>query len=299
MKFIFSNISKLFSLRLLVVFLYLIKLIFALAIVLPIFIAIDSSLAFSVLSNSVLQHWDMSVIMEIVNTDTGALLPSVTIIISGLILYILIMQFINGGLFYLIGMGNYNNINWREFFAECGVNFGFHLRITLMMALVYLLLLPACFVAANFIGLYGADYIGLWARVFFLLKIGIIFLILTVASTFSDTARFAGAAFNGAPIKQILSKAAGFYRPRLFKLVGIFILTYIPFVAIWLLVEYFALKISGTYPGWIAVFIELILFQIASFSRTAQKIWYLINVGYLYRQHDPGRFQPKQTELSL
>lgn len=299
MKFILSSISKLYNLRLLVVFLYLAKLIFALAMVLPIFLTVDSSLAFSVLSNSLLQHWDMSVIVEIINSHTGALLPLLAVIISGLILYVLLTQFINGGIYYLAGMGRSKNVDWREFFAECGVNFGFHFRITIMMTLVYLLLLPACFFSANFIGLYGADHIGLWARVFFFLQVGFIFLILTIASTFSDTARLAGSAHCGEPIKEILSKAADFYRPRLFKLLGVFIVTYVPFVIIWLIVEYFAYEASGAYPGLIAILIELILFQIASFSRTAQKIWYLISIGYLYRQHDPGRFQPQQTDLFL
>jgi hypothetical protein len=151
----------------------------------------------------------------------------------------------------------------------------------------------------NMFGVFGRDLIGFPALLFMIGKLIIIFLILLAASVFSDSARAAIATDPDKSFKEILKLAGDFYRPRFTRLIGTYIITYIPFLIVWLLVEFLALKTVGGIGGLFGIFIEFLLFQIASAARTGQKLWYLYYLGAEFRENHAGRFLPRQAELKL
>ena len=80
---------------------------------------------------------------------------------------------------------------------------------------------------------------------------------------------------------------------------GVFLVTYIPFLIIWFLAEWLSLQSVAVLTGMIGILLEFVLFQLASAARTGQKLWYLLFLGRDFRSASPGRFLPEQVELSL
>jgi hypothetical protein len=243
--------------------------------------------------------WDLSVIIELFS-GRGELIPAylISIIIGGLI-YLIVMQFLNGGIYFVIVSGNCNPLKWREFFAECGMGFITHIKITLMAALIYLIMLPVGFFLVNMVGILMAKLFDISSLMILATKFGIFALIFLAISIFSDTVR---ATFTAAPDKQLIELirvAFIYFRPQLLRLMGTFLITYLPFMAIWIFVEWTAIHVVGFFAGIVGILIELILLQIASFTRTGQKLWYLTYLGQEYRTYNPGRFSAMQAELPL
>ena len=140
---------------------------------------------------------------------------------------------------------------------------------------------------------------GTPALIFGLIKLLIMLLILAAASVFSDSARAASAAFPEKGLRSLLKTASDFFKPRLFMLMKIYIITYFPFFLIWLLVEWLALGVTEGIGGLAGIGIEFFLFQAAAVSRTGQKLWYLLCLGSEFHSQYPGRFIPEQTELNF
>jgi len=298
MKAIFDQLRRLVELRSLWLLLYIIKASLAFLMTLPLFVVADSSLSTSILGRNLLSDWDLSVIVELFSARGDAFSPLLMTVFAGAVLYIVLMQFVNGGLYYTLVSRKFK-IEWGDFFAECGMNFGINVKITLIMLIVYALLLPAGMFFVNFIGIAGGHIVGTPALLFMLFKVGIMLVILTSASIFSDSARAAAAANPDKGLREILRIGSEYFKPRLIKLLAIFIITYLPFVVIWLLVEWLALVVTGGSGGMIGVIIEFILFQVAALSRTGQKLWYLAVLGRDFHAVYPGRFIPEQVELEL
>jgi hypothetical protein len=295
----FRHIGRLFDIRPLWIYLYLFKATLALLLVIPFYVSLDPALSRAPLAGPIVTAWDMSVIIELFAYRVDAIPALVMVILIGAMIFVIIMQFFNGGLYYVIVSGKYPGINWRDFFAEAGANFGAHIKITLLMGLVYLVLLPASLFFVNMIGMAGRHLIGTAALLLMFFKLMVIMLILLAASIFSDSARSAATAFPGKSLREILKIAAEYYRPRLFRLLKIFIITYIPFLLIWMAVEWSAWRVIGMSLGIIGIGAEFLLFQISSVIRTGQKLWYLIMLGRDFRTSNPGRFIPEQVELKL
>jgi hypothetical protein len=298
-KEVISAAAKLRNLWRFGLFLYLVKAVLALIIILPFFMVVNARLASSNFSYSVLYRWDMSIIVELFKTSPEIAPPLFLFGIIGGLIYLLIVQFLNGGLYYLMLSGKTDKIDWRQFFAECGAGFGIHLRIMLLMMLVYLLLFVSGVIFVNMIGELIAGVVG--GDLIFItgFKLAILLLIFMAASLFSDSARAAAAVRPESPLKKILKSAAEFFRPRLIVLSGIFLLTYIPFLVVWLFSEWTGVKVNMLITGLIGVILEFLFFQLSSVARTFQKLWYLILMGKRFRSVDPGRFTPEQIELKF
>jgi len=146
------------------------------------------------------------------------------------------MQFLNGGLYYLMVSGEKAPVNWGIFFSECGINFPMHIKISLLMVLIYMILLPAGMFFVNVLGMMGGNLVGSSAFIMMLVKLGVLGLILLGASFFSDSLRAASAAFPDKSFGDITRIAAKYFRPRLLMLLGVFIVLFIPFVLIWVAV---------------------------------------------------------------
>jgi hypothetical protein len=296
---VLRQIPRLIQLRRIWFSLYLVKAVLAFLFVIPFYLTTNSILASSSFSKSLLQEWDLSVIIELFS-GRGEMIPVYIIsFLIGAIVYLLIVQFINGGLYYIMVSGKSIDENGREFFAECGANFGRHLKITLLMLPIYLVLFVAGMSVINILDLVGKNIAGAGVMVWLIFKGGILMLIMLAASIFSDSTRAASAAFPEKGLRELFKAGAVFFRPEWLKLLWLYIITYFPFVLIWLLTESIALLITGHLPGAFSIFIELLLFQLSSLTRTGQKLWFLILLGKQYKTLCPGRFLPEQAELSL
>ena len=296
---IFREFRKLIQIRSFWLYIYLLKSLFSLFLVIPIYLTTNSVLSTSSYSRRLLTDWDLSVIIELLSGREGILPIYFAAIFAGAIVYLIIMQFINGGIYYLMVSGKLSPINGRDFFAECGDGFGINLKISLFMLLIYTVLLPSALFFVNVVSATGGGTTGTPVLLTSLFKAGIVFLILAAASIFSDSARAAAVSFPGKSFGEIVKMAANYYRPNLLKLLKNFLVTYILFVVIWLAVEIAALALIGLSLGIIGVLAEFILFQISSAARTGQKIWYLLLLGKDFQSRYPGRFLPEQVEMKL
>ena len=299
MRSAFSQMSSLLEIRRLWIYLYLFKATLSALLTLPFFVTCDAALSRSLFSKTLLGGWDVSVLIELYSQQSAALSPLIMTIIAGVILYVIMMQFLNGGLYYIVVSRKFNDAGWRDFFAECGSRFGTHVKIALLMLIVYSLLIPAGMFFVNIISFAGGHLVGTPAFIFNLFKLAILLLILLAASIFSDSVRAASAAFPDKGFKEMLRIGSDYFKPRLLKLLRIFIITYLPFLLIWLAVEWLALQSVAVLAGTAGLFIEFVLFQIAALSRTGQKLWYLLFLGRDFHSVNPGRFTPEQVELSL
>jgi hypothetical protein len=292
----FRNLIKIKKLWL---YLYLVKAILSFLLILPFYMTFNGELASSLFSKTITRQWDMSVILEMLFRSSDFIPAYILMLFIGAVIFVTLIQFLNGGLYYVMVSGKSSKINWSEFFAECGTNFGTHVKITLLMGLIYLILIPAGMFFVNAIGMIGGTLIGKMALVLSLIKLLFLVLILLAASTFSDIARATSSAFPQKRFGELLKIAADYFRPRIFSLIKYFILTWLPFFIIWIAVESAALGIIGWSLGIIGIGIEFLLFQISAVSRTGQKLWYLLIIGNDYRRANPGRFQPEQVELDF
>ncbi|SYZ73258.1 membrane hypothetical protein [Candidatus Zixiibacteriota bacterium] len=296
---IFGNFSRLLRYRSLWLYLFLMKLIFSFLLVVPFFLESNGRLASSVHSGSLITDWNIGVLVELFTKQSELPVAFLLFIFAGGTIFAVLMQFLNGGIYFQIVSGEKEVIGRREFFAECGANFAMHLKIALFMMVVYLVLLPASLFLINMIGVAGQSLMGAAALVFLLIKGGIIFLIFLAASIFSDSVRAASAAHPDWPFKEILKSGSVFFRPNMTKALGIFLVTYVPFVLIWIAAESLSWGAVGLFGGMAGIVVEFLLFQVSSFARTGQKLWYLINFGLKYKDADPGRFLPEQVQLEL
>lgn len=294
---ILTQFRHLLNIKSLWLYLYIFKAVMAFLVALPLFITVDSVLSTSLFGKSLIESWDVSVFTELLALKSDAIAPIIFAILAGLIIYTVLMQFANGGLYYLVVSRKLADPGWKDFFAEGGVNFFIHVKITLIMLIVYALLIPAGMFFVNLLGLIGGRMSGTSVLWLMLLKFLVMMFILTAASIFSDSARAASAAYPGKNLREILRHGADFFKPRLGRLFLYYIVTYLPFFIIWLLVEWLALKATGGIGGMVGILIEFLLFQLAAASRTGQKLWYLIVLGKEFHSVNPGRFVPEQTEL--
>ncbi len=278
---------------------YLVKAILALIVVIPVYLSANAVLSPSVFSKSLMSSWDVSVLVELLFQKGDAIGLFAGYILTATILYLIVMQFINGGLYYVVVSGKKISESKKDVWNECGSRFFGHIKITLLMLIVYMMLLFSGLFIVNVFAAFGQNLIGPPALIFLFGKLVIVFLILLAASIFSDSARAALAADPDKTFKEILKIAADFFRPRFTKIIRVYIVTYLPFIIIWLFVEYVALMVIGGIGGLVGIFLEFVLFQIASGARTAQKLWYLFYLGADFRANHSGRFIPQQVELKL
>jgi hypothetical protein len=280
-------------------YLYIFKAVMALLIVIPLFLILNTGLSRSDLSQSLLARWDMTVILEILAGRGEVATLYMIFILIGVVIYTLLMQFVNGGLYYTVVSGSLKTVDKITFFSECGTGFLINLKITLFMLIVYALFLSSGLFFVNLIGMMGQNLIGAKALVLLAGKTIILFIIMLAVSIFSDSCRGAAAANPDKPFREILKKGSAYFKPNLLSFMAVFIITFIPFIIFWLVVEWMALGVSGLSIGIIGVLIEFILFQVSSVFRTGQKLWYLLSFGHSIRKFDPGRFIPQQSELKL
>jgi hypothetical protein len=299
MQQVFVQTRSLIEIRRLWLYLYLFKATLSALLALPFFVTCDLALSQSLLSNSLLGSWDVSVLTELYSQKSAALSSLIMITVAGAIIYVTMMQFLNGGIYYILVSRKFSEAGWKGFFFECGARFRMHVKITILMMIVYSLLIPAGMFFVGLIAFAGGHLVGPPALVFNLFKLAVLLLILLAASIFSDSVRAASAAFPDKSFRETLKIGSDYFRPRLFRLLRVFIVTYVAFLLIWLVVEWLALESVNALTGTVGLLLEFILFQTAALARTGQKLWYLLFLGRDFHSASPGRFVPEQVELSF
>lgn len=294
---VFELLPKVIEMRSLWLMLFLVKAVMALLLALPFFMTVNSFLATSAFARPLAGAWDLSVLLELVGVVGESLPALIMIVISGIIVYVLIKQFFNGGLYYTVVSGKTGDIDWRTFFAESGSRFMMHVRITLLMGLIYMALIFAGMFIIGLIDTMAGGPMGFGAMVLSALKLGVLFYLLLAASFFSDSARAAATAHPDKKTGEVLNTGADFFRPRLLRLTVAFLVTYVPFVLIWVAFERLALGVTGQGLGVVGIVVEGIFFQVCAVLRTGQKLWFLTFFGKEFRGFSQGRFLPEQVEL--
>ena len=299
MKEILGAFKKLLDARALWIFIFLLKALFALAFILPFYLLTDSLLSSSVYSRRILADWDISVLIELFS-GRMELIPTFLLFgfIAGLV-FLIIMQFLNGGIYYLAISGKIKSIRWSEFFAECVSNFKAHMMVTGMMMIIYLVIAIAGLFFVNIIGLAGGKLVGNAAMTMAAAKAMLLLLIFLTTSIFSDSARAAITTKPGQSFRENLKNAADFFRPNMIRLIRCYLITYTSFLCVWLITEWLGLRSVEMLGSIVGILLEFILFQICSFVRSGQKLWYLFIFGVRFRAVNPGRFLPEQAELDL
>ena len=101
----FNQIRTLFKIRDLWIGLFILKAGFSLLLIIPFYLVNNSVLSSSHFSGSLINNWDFSVISEMFFGRGELVAAFILFIFIGLIIYIALMQFINGGLYYLFVSG--------------------------------------------------------------------------------------------------------------------------------------------------------------------------------------------------
>ncbi|HHI03021.1 MAG TPA: hypothetical protein ENL22_05830 [candidate division Zixibacteria bacterium] len=295
----FKQISLLSRIKDLWFGLFFLKAGLSLLIIIPFYLVNNGLLSSSLFSKTLINSWDFSVISEMFFGRSELISQYLIFVFIGAVIYVAIKQFINGGLYYFVVSGRLEKKDWREFFAECGLGFNIHIKITIMMIFVYILLLFAGMFFVNIIGMASGHLVGLPVLIMSGFKLLILALIILAASIFSDCARATATAYPEKSFREILTIASNHFKPSLRKLLILYIITYIPFFLFWLMSEWLSLTAVSSIGGLAGIGIELIFFQACSFTRTGQKLWYLICFGKDFRSKNQGRFLPEQITLGL
>ncbi len=295
----YKQINRLSSIKDLWFGMFFLKAGLSLLIVIPFYLVNNTVLSSSLFSKTLINSWDFSIISEMFFGRGELISQYLIFVFIGAVIYVAIKQFINGGLYYLFVSGQFEKTDWRKFFAECGLGFNIHIKITIMMIFVYVLLLFAGMFFVNIIGMASGHLVGLPVVIMTGFKLLILALIILAASIFSDCARAAAAVYPDKPFREILTIASNYFKPSLKKLLVLYIITYAPFFIFWLLTEWLSLMAVSTIGGLIGIAIEIVLLQASSFTRSGQKLWYLICFGKKFRSKNQGRFLPEQATLEL
>jgi hypothetical protein len=295
----FRQLKNLISLKPLWLLLYAFKAIVAAMAIIPFYMTFSAYLAPSEFSRTLADSWDFSVIAEILATRGDSIPPLLGVVLVAAIAYLLLIQFLNGGLYYIVVSGRMTPVVWRDFFSECGIRLQIHIKITAMMLLLYLVLIVAGLFLVNMIDIAGRSLMGFYAAVFMFFKLSIILLILLGASLFSMTCRAVSAAYPDKSFREIMRIGSEYFRPRLFGLAGLFLTTFFTFLIIWLILQWLSLRTINVVPGFIGILLEFAIFQISAISRTGQTVWFLVLLGKGLRSVHPGRFIPEQAEFDF
>ena len=277
-------------------YMYLIKLGLALVVTLPVLVTVQSALDNTLYSSPLLKEWSLKVIGELIAQRPFVFGNSIIVLVVFTLLVLVIRQFLNGGIYRAYSSGR--RVNRKEFFAAAGERFGVHLRITGLMAVAYLILLGVGIWFGSFIGHIISGAMPEAGGVVFAVWLSVIGLFLTPAIAFSDTLRAASVRSNGATVRPLLTEAFTFFRSHWVKLVGVYLLLFVPLVVIWVIVEKSALVVTGALANKVGVMAELLLFQVCSFLRTGQSLLFTASVASTYQPPTHGKLEGESAEVS-
>ena len=250
--------------------LFLSKLTLAAIISVPLLVMFNSTIENSRYARVLLTDWSLDVFSELIHARENVLVY----FLVGLVFYAVVVfffkQFMNGGIYRSFLADR--RLTVHEFFGECGARFADHVRITLVMLVVYAFLFLIGFIVGSLVPREPFQQFGQASLYPIFLHLAVIYPFLILGTILSDLLRLQLANQPDEPFKRQFRTAMDTFRARFVKLNGIYYLYFLPFVIMWLLIEYLAVQITGGLGNMFGVMLELILFQICSFLRTGQSL---------------------------
>lgn len=263
--------------------LWIVKLLFALAVTLPILILIQSRVDHSAFAQILLGEWPADVIVELIFTGENIFSASLLFMLTIVALGFLFKQFLNGGIFDCLI--NRTEPSRQRFFAQSSIMFLQHLTISAWMLLIYFLL----FLTAMFMG----EMVTWTARRLipeldltrFVLRVGVTYLVMIVGVVYSDLVRIhrtrilQARALSGreetfglAGMGDSFKAAYATLARRGWRVMAVYLAFYLPFVLCWLAVEGLALVVTGGLSNMLGAIIEFALFQACALVRVWQSL---------------------------
>jgi len=277
-------------------YLYLVKLGLALVITIPALVTVQSALDNTLYSSPLLKEWSLKVIGELIAQRPFVLGNSLIALVAFTLLAAIVRQFLNGGIYLAYSSGQ--RVNKKDFFAAAGERFSVHLRITGLMAIAYLICTGVGIWFGSFVGRIVVAAAPEAGGVGFAVWLSVIGLFLTPAIAFSDTLRAASVYSRGATVRQLLTEAFVFFRSNWVKLIGVYLLLFVPFAVIWVIVEKSALVVTGALANKVGVVAELLLFQVCAFMRSGQSLVFTASVASSYQPQLHANNESGSVEVS-
>jgi hypothetical protein len=275
--------------------LYLLKLALALMVTVPLLIQIQLDLENSLFARPLLGDWSFGVIAELFSNRTNLATSMMLFLGCVAALALILKQFLNGGIFSTLLRGGRADI--QGFFSDGAKLFVGNMKITIIMAIIYaLLLIPGNFL----IKLVPSDLFGHYNNPQVYVAVAryiVLYIIFVLAGILSDLARFRIAAFPGDRISLSFRWALNFYRANWVQAIGIYAICFVPFVLFWLVVERLALVVTGGLGNMLGVIVELLLFQSCSLVRTGQSLLFASSAAAMIRHH--SRDWPIATSVEV
>lgn len=277
--------------------LYVVKLVLALLVALPLYVLTGYMLERSVFADPLASRWATSVLFELVRTQDKTAISLGVVLLFIAALAFLIKQFLNGGLYYAYMRSG--KAPGSEFWAEAAGGFRDHIVISLIMIPVYLLFLA---IGSTLSGVIPTTLFGNFSGEILLARVVrwlVLAAFLIMAVVISEAMRLHRTAMPNARWRDHFSGALAFMQSSGVRMYRYYWLYFLPFLAIWAMVEWLAIQVTGGLGNTAGVVIELLLFQVCAFIRTGQSLLFTATAAPLLVRWKPGRFIARQTELAL
>jgi hypothetical protein len=250
--------------------LYLGKLGLAIIFTFPIFVMTNGALSQSSYARPLLREWSLDVFIELTHAVPNVFTTMVVVLMFYLVLAFVVKQFINGGIYR--SLSQRRRLTGRDFFAASGELFVANLKISLLMAAIYLVLGLTALMLGSLVPEQPFRRFGFVSLVPGLLRIALLYVFFILGTILSDLSRLRMAVGSTQSLRDVFRSGWEIYRTHFVQLIGVYYLYFIPFALVWVVIELLALQVTGSMSGLIGVVIELVLFQICSFLRTGQSL---------------------------
>ncbi len=278
--------------------LYVGKLSLALLFTMPVFVVTDAVLSRSRFAEALLSTWSLDVVMEFAGTH-GDLLPVfVAVLLFHAVAAFFLKQFLNGGLYSAFFSQETTNVSL--FFGESGRLFRGNIRVSLLMVPVYTVLVIAGVFLAGLVpeSVYGLLEGGVMRRMFG--NLGIMFLVLIPGFLLSDLLRLHQAGHPSDSLRECFRLVLNFLKSNFVRLIGAYLICFVPYLLIWIIAEYLALILSKHLGFSIGTILELLLFQVCAWLQVGQSLLFTAIAASAYYHENPGRFRKDvQGELTF
>ncbi len=257
--------------------LYLVKLALAMMVALPLLVQIHADLENSRYAEALLKDWSFGVIAELAATRPNLTSSLLLFLVMVAVLALVVKQFLNGGIYSAFLRSEV--IDMRAFFGECAVQFAGNIKISLMMAPIYFVILIAGTYLARLV---PGDLLGRFGNALAyvtILKYIVVYVLVVLVGILSEFVRIRYCVDPGSRISDCMKAGLNFYRAHGVQSIGVYAVYFIPFVLLWLGIERLALVVTGGFQSMAGVVIELILFQVCSLARTGQSLLFTASVA--------------------
>jgi hypothetical protein len=250
--------------------LFLSKLTLAAIISVPLLVMLNSTIENSRYARVLLTDWSLDVFSELIHARENVLVYFLVGLVFYAVIVVFFKQFINGGIYRSLLVER--RLTASQFFGECGARFADHVRLTLVMLIIYVFLFLIGFVVGSMVP--GEPFLqfGETSMYPLFLHLAVVYPFLILGTILSDLLRLQLASQPDRPFKRQFQTALEIFRARFVKLNGIYYLYFLPFVIVWLLIEFLAVQVTRGLGNMFGVMLELILLQICSFLRTGQSL---------------------------